>query len=125
VRQAVELGADIIKSDPTSDVAKYHQVVEVAGGVPVLVRGGGKTSDREILDRTAALLEEGVAGVVYGRNVIQHSDPEAMTRALMALIHEQASVDDALAIANGHGLSHRPAAADRDARTSDVIGAED
>ena len=42
VRQAVELGADVIKADPTDDVSEYHQVIEVAGRVPVLVRGGGR-----------------------------------------------------------------------------------
>src|SRR5690606_24885344 len=42
VRQAVELGADIIKADPTDDVSIYHKVVETAGGIPVLVRGGSK-----------------------------------------------------------------------------------
>ncbi|MCX6858745.1 MAG: hypothetical protein NTX70_00750, partial [Verrucomicrobia bacterium] len=42
VRQAVELGADIIKADPTDDVSVYHRVVQIAGGIPVLVRGGGK-----------------------------------------------------------------------------------
>ncbi len=31
VRQAVELGADIIKADPTDDVSVYHKVIEVAG----------------------------------------------------------------------------------------------
>ncbi|MGD1979347.1 MAG: aldolase, partial [Akkermansiaceae bacterium] len=41
-RQAVELGADIIKADPADDVSTYHQVIEAAGEVPVLVRGGGK-----------------------------------------------------------------------------------
>ena len=50
VRQAVELGADIIKADPTDDVSQYHRVVEVAGEIPVLVRGGGKVSDEEIIE---------------------------------------------------------------------------
>ncbi len=49
VRQAVELGADIIKADPTDDVSVYHRVVEIAGRIPVLVRGGGKAPDAEIL----------------------------------------------------------------------------
>lgn len=98
VRQAVELGADIIKADPTDDVSVYHQVVETAGGVPVLVRGGGKVSDRVILERTAGLLEQGVHGIVYGRNVIQHDKPAGITRALMAMLHDGASVDEAEAM---------------------------
>lgn len=96
VRQAVELGADVIKADPTDDVSLYHKVIEVACGVPVLVRGGGKVDDREILQRTAALLEQGASGIVYGRNIIQHAKPAAITRALMALVHEGATVEAAL-----------------------------
>jgi class I fructose-bisphosphate aldolase len=99
VRQAVELGADVIKADPTDDVSLYGQVVETAGGIPVLVRGGGKVSDREILERTQGLLAQGVSGVVYGRNIIQHPNPAAITRAVMALLHDDATVESALEIA--------------------------
>ncbi len=49
VRQAVELGADVIKADPTDDLDDYGRVVEAAGRVPVLVRGGGRAPDEEIL----------------------------------------------------------------------------
>ena len=101
VRQAVELGADVIKADPTDDVSLYHKVIEVACGIPVLVRGGGKVSDREILQRTAALLEQGASGIVYGRNIIQHARPAAITKALMAMVHEGLSVDAALKIVEG------------------------
>jgi fructose-bisphosphate aldolase, class I len=96
VRQAVELGADVIKADPTTDLADYRRVVTVAR-VPLLVRGGGRVSDREILERTHAVLEQGAAGIVYGRNVIQHDDPAGMTRALMAVVHEGATPEQALA----------------------------
>jgi fructose-bisphosphate aldolase, class I len=96
VRQAVELGADVIKADPTDDVSRYHKVIEIAGGVPVLVRGGGKVSDREILERTAALLAQGASGIVYGRNIIQHAHPAAITTALMGLVHDGLSAADAL-----------------------------
>lgn len=98
VRQAVELGADIIKADPTDDVSLYHEVVKVACGIPVLVRGGGKVGDREILERTGLLLEQGAAGIVYGRNVIQHDNPKGIVRALMAMVHEKADVESALAM---------------------------
>jgi DhnA family fructose-bisphosphate aldolase class Ia len=101
VRQAVELGADIIKADPTDDVSVYHKVIEVASGIPVLVRGGGKVGDREILQRTAVLLEQGASGIVYGRNIIQHAKPAAITRALMGMVHDGLSVDAALALVEG------------------------
>lgn len=98
VRQAVELGADLVKADPTDDPKDYHRVIEVAGGVPVLVRGGGRVGDRELLQRTQDVLDQGALGIVYGRNIIQHHDPAGITRALMAVLHGGASVDDALAL---------------------------
>ena len=94
VRQAVELGADIIKADPTDDVSIYHQVVKISR-VPVLVRGGGKAPDAEILERTEKLIQQGAAGIVYGRNIIQHRDPAGMTRALMAIVHDGATAKEA------------------------------
>jgi class I fructose-bisphosphate aldolase len=87
VRQAVELGADIIKADPTDELSDYHRVVQAAGGRPVLVRGGGRIPDEEVFARTRTLMEQGAAGIVYGRNVIQHADPAGMTRALMDIVH--------------------------------------
>jgi len=96
VRQAVELGADVIKADPCDDVSQYHLVIEQAGGKPVLVRGGGKVSEMEILKRTHELMEQGAKGIVYGRNVIQHPRPAAMTRALMAVVHDGATPEAAL-----------------------------
>ncbi len=87
VRQAVELGADVIKCDPTDDVSDFSRVLETAGPRPVLVRGGGKAPEDEILRRTEELMQLGAAGIVYGRNVIQHDDPAGMTRRLMAVVH--------------------------------------
>jgi DhnA family fructose-bisphosphate aldolase class Ia len=104
VRQAVELGADIIKADPCDDVLAYHKVIETAFGVPVLVRGGGRVSDEEILERTSRLMEQGAAGIVYGRNVVQHAHPDQITRALMAIVHDGAAVSKAMAILRGQGV---------------------
>jgi DhnA family fructose-bisphosphate aldolase class Ia len=96
VRQAIELGADIIKADPTDDVREYHRVIEVAAGKPVLVRGGGKVPEQELLQRTYDLMEQGAKGIVYGRNVIQHPNPAGITRALMAVVHDGATPDAAM-----------------------------
>lgn len=98
VRQAVELGADLVKADPTDDLSIYHKVIETAAGIPVLVRGGGRATDEEILRRTAAVMQQGARGIVYGRNVIQHPRPAAMVRALKAIVHEGATVEAAASI---------------------------
>lgn len=98
VRQAVELGADIIKADPTDEIGEYHKIVEIAGSIPVLVRGGGRAGDIEILNRTHALMQQGVKGIVYGRNVIQHAKPVGMIKALMAIVHDGAGVKEVSAL---------------------------
>lgn len=97
VRQAVELGADLIKADPTDHLEDYHRVVEAASGLPLLVRGGGRVGDRELLERTRALLDQGADGIVYGRNIVQHADPAGITRALLGMLHEDLPVEAALA----------------------------
>ena len=95
VRQAVELGADLIKADPTDDILAYHEVIRVAGGIPVLVRGGGRAPDHEILYRTECLMKQGASGIVYGRNVVQHASPASMVAALMSIVHDGATAKQA------------------------------
>lgn len=102
VRQAVELGADVIKADPCDNLAEYHLVVEAGGSCPVLPRGGGRVSAAEVLARTKALMAQGAAGIVYGRNIIQSENPLGMTRALMAIVHKNARLEDV------EGLLHEP-----------------
>lgn len=86
VRQARELGADIIKADPTDHTEDYHEVI-AAARCPVLVRGGGKADLQEVFQKSYALLRQGARGLVYGRNIYQHPNPARIVRALMAMIH--------------------------------------
>ncbi len=58
VRLARELGADIIKADPTDRVEDFHRVVEAAR-CPTLVRGGGKGELGPVLEKSAALMAQG------------------------------------------------------------------
>ena len=46
VRQAVELGADVVKADPLEDLEEYPKVIEAASGKPILLRGGSRVSDQ-------------------------------------------------------------------------------
>ena len=99
VRLASELGADIIKADPTENAKDFHRVIEAAR-VPVLVRGGGKEDLRTVLMKSAALLVQGAQGMVYGRNIYQHANPKAVVAGLMAMIHDRASGEEAWDIYN-------------------------
>src|SRR5205085_5090423 len=56
VRQAVALGADLIKCDPPTEAADFHRVVEAASGRPVLARGGGRMPEETVFRRTRQLM---------------------------------------------------------------------
>jgi DhnA family fructose-bisphosphate aldolase class Ia len=97
-RMAVENGADIVKTFYTGERGSFKKVVRSCF-VPVLVLGGPKThSDKEFLESLRDARDAGAVGVVIGRNVWQSPSPASMTRALVALFHHEASVDDALHI---------------------------
>lgn len=94
VRLAREMGADIVKADPTTDPANFHRVVQAAR-CPVLVRGGGREDLQQVFARSRVLLDQGAVGMVYGRNVYQHANPSAVVNALMSMIHRGASAAEA------------------------------
>jgi len=102
VRLAREMGADIVKADPTTDPAEFHRVVQAAR-CPVLVRGGGREDLQQVFARSRVLLDQGAVGMVYGRNVYQHANPSAVVGALMAMIHRGASAEAAWALYESNG----------------------
>lgn len=97
VRQARELGADVIKADPTEHAADYHEVVQAAR-CPILVRGGGKKPIDTVFQEAAAYLAQGAHGLVYGRNIYQHPNRSRIVAAFMAMIHQGADAARALSI---------------------------
>ena len=98
VRQAVELGADLIKVDPTDPMSDFGQIVEIGSGVPVLVRGGGSVPPRELLERTRTAMDVGASGVVYGRNIVQHPTPAKFIQAIRSIVHKNSNVDEAMLV---------------------------
>lgn len=95
-RVAVEAGADFIKTFPMSEAAQFKVIADNCP-VPVVVLGGEKAgSDRELLEGVKAQIDNGAAGVAMGRNLWGHPAPDKITAALTAIIHGNASVDDAL-----------------------------
>jgi fructose-bisphosphate aldolase, class I len=97
VRQARELGADVIKADPTDNPEDYHEVV-AAARCPILVRGGSKKAIETVFQEAEAYLAQGAHGLVYGRNIYQHPNPARVVKAFMALIHGGSSASDAMRI---------------------------
>ncbi len=97
-RVGVELGADIVKVSYTGDMESFAQVVGSCC-IPVVIAGG------ECIGSTHRLLEivkesvlAGGAGLSIGRNVFQHPRRIQLVKALRAIVHEDKSVDEALAV---------------------------
>jgi DhnA family fructose-bisphosphate aldolase class Ia len=64
----------------------------------VILGGAKRGAVRDILVEVRRAMDAGASGGVIGRNIWEWDDPEAMTRALVAIIHEDASVNEALKI---------------------------
>jgi len=87
VRVGYEMGADIIKTSYTGSPESFKKVTEVSA-VPVVIAGGSKMSDVEMIDLVNDAITAGASGVAIGRNVFQHKNPEAMVKALRRVIHD-------------------------------------
>jgi len=97
-RVGAELGADIVKVVYTGDAKSFRQVVEGCP-VPVVIAGGAKMdSDEDIFKMVEGALAAGAAGVSIGRNAFQHKKPEKMVAALCIMVHEDASIEEAIGI---------------------------
>lgn len=92
-----ELGADIVKVNYTGSPESFREVTEGCN-VPVVIAGGETMdSDRDILEMVKGSIDAGGAGISIGRNVFQHRDPENLVKAMHMIIHQDRSVEEALA----------------------------
>lgn len=97
-RVGVELGADLVKVVYTGSMDTFSDVVS-ACCVPVVIAGGERMeSTREFLQMVSDSIKAGGAGLSVGRNVFQHPNRVALVRALRAIVHEDKSVEEALAV---------------------------
>ncbi|NLW53657.1 MAG: aldolase [Clostridiaceae bacterium] len=95
-RQAVELGADIVKTEYTGDIESMHELCESVYAPVVILGGSKKVSERKLLQDIHDAMQAGAAGVAMGRNIWGHETPEKYISAISKIIHEDASVELAL-----------------------------
>jgi DhnA family fructose-bisphosphate aldolase class Ia len=99
-RLAAELGADVVKVPyPTNGtVDDFKRIVE-STFVPVIILGGAAMNDDAgLLKMAEDAMTAGAAGIAIGRNVWQHPNPAAIARSLAAIVHQDASALEALAL---------------------------
>jgi len=96
-RAAAESGADLIKTYYTGSRETFAEVVRAAGGVPVLMSGGPRAEKPiDFLRAVRNVMDAGGKGVVVGRNIFQHKNPEGMVKAVVAVVHEGREPEEAV-----------------------------
>ena len=102
VRLAEELGADVVKTGYSGDGESFEHVCE-STRLPVVIAGGSKGTDLETARMVRGAMDGGAAGVSMGRSIFQHDDPEAITRVVSAIVHDDRGAEEALEIAGLDG----------------------
>jgi class I fructose-bisphosphate aldolase len=100
-RQALELGADMVKVKSPGSAEAMEWTTTVAGEMPVVMSGGSKTDDLSFLQSVEAAMDGGARGLAVGRNVFQREEPQRILDALGAVIFEGESAERALEAAGG------------------------
>jgi DhnA family fructose-bisphosphate aldolase class Ia len=100
VRLAAELGADVVKTPyPTNGTVDEFRRIVAQSFVPVIILGGAAMGDDAgLLQMVENAMDAGAAGIAIGRNVWQHKNPGAIARSLSAVVHEDMSALEALAL---------------------------
>jgi len=95
VRLCAELGADVVKTNWPGDQESFAKLIAAANGIPVVLAGGSRLEDLELLSRMEQAMAAGAIGCSVGRNIFMHRSPEAMTRALSRVIRDGWSAEKA------------------------------
>jgi len=95
VRLAEEVGADVVKTAYSGDAESFEHVVE-STRLPVVIAGGARGTDRETIEMVRGAMDADADGISMGRSIFQHEDPEAIARAVTAVVHDDAGVEEAL-----------------------------
>lgn len=91
-RILAELGTDVIKTFHTID---FKKTVEGCAA-PILTLGGSKyPKEIDALKAAQQQINDGAAGVVFGRNAIQAKDPIAFQKALIDIVRNGSDVKTA------------------------------
>jgi putative autoinducer-2 (AI-2) aldolase len=90
-RICAEIGAHFVK---TYYCDGFEEVVR-STPVPVVIAGGKKLPERDAIVLARSAIEAGARGVDMGRNIFQSDCPVGMIRAVRAVVHEDATVEQA------------------------------
>lgn len=86
-RLALELGADFVKVPYTGNPESFKWVVKSAGKVKVLVQGGSRKTEEQLLEEIMGAMEAGAVGAAIGRNIWQSADPVGMAKKIAEIVY--------------------------------------
>jgi fructose-bisphosphate aldolase, class I len=98
VRAGAELGVDVIKTIWSGSAETFQKVIDSCPARVCLAGGAAGNDLIDYMKMTREALDIGLAGVTYGRSVWQDQYPTAVIEALKAMIHDDVSVDEAMAV---------------------------
>lgn len=85
-RTGLELGADIAKIKYGGKKDDLKWAVKSAGRCKVVIAGGVKKSEKELLKQVKDIMASGASGLAIGRNVWQSKDPIALSKKLREIV---------------------------------------
>jgi len=85
-RVGLEIGADIIKIQPSGDLRDLKWAVKAAGKAKVVAAGGIKEGDDNLLNQVSQYMQAGFSGLAIGRNVWQHENTHKISKNIKRVI---------------------------------------
>jgi class I fructose-bisphosphate aldolase len=85
-RTGLEIGADIIKIQYVGKPKDLQWAVKSAGKTKVVVAGGIKKGEKELLKQVKEIMDAGCMGLAIGRNVWQSDKPLEITKKIKKII---------------------------------------
>lgn len=85
-RVGLEIGADIVKLQYNGNISDLSWAVKSAGKCKIVLSGGAKTSEKEVLQEAKDAIAAGASGLAIGRNIWQAEDPAGISKKLREIV---------------------------------------
>ncbi len=85
-RTGLEIGADIIKIRYDGTIKDLKWAVKSAGKTKVVIAGGVKKQEKELLNQVKEIMDAGCMGLAIGRNIWQSKNPLELTKKIKKII---------------------------------------
>lgn len=85
-RVGLEIGADIVKMKYGGNPSDLKWAVKSAGKTKVVIAGGVKKTEKELIKQVKDIMKSGASGIAIGRNIWQNKYPLIITKKIRKLI---------------------------------------